>query len=188
MSNIVQEVDLKDIQPLTTEEELAGTKIRDMYSPLLQVGKSSSTEFWNYTQGFRQALVQRYLGETDGQHFKVRDDLDVESISTMSRVLNDIDKVTGQIERLKREEEDANNQRDVTDLVVELLRMRTSKKYDEYLEQDDREGTIPNIDPNALQTDKVYMKDEVTPVNIDNTLQDVNWFLAEHNKSIKENV
>lgn len=184
--SLIQEVDLKQVQPLTTEEELAGTKIRDMYAPLLKVGESSSTDFWNYTQGFRQALVSRYLGETDGEQFKVRDDLDNESISTMSRVLNDIDKVTGQIERLKREEEEASGQRDVTDLVVELLRMRTSHKYDEYIPNDNREGTIPTVDPNALNTGKTYTEGELTPVDPDNTLRDVNWFLAEHNKEVSE--
>lgn len=176
----IEEVNLAEVDyhnnPPTTEELASRMSPFGVFKPMLSAKTNEAVDFYDYTQSMRQAVVDRFLGRVNEDGSISLREVDIEALPTLTGVLRDIDSATSKLERARREQEALDTSQDTNAIVRDLLAHIKDTKL---TKPEHVQGTIPVSELD--NTPNVYLEGENTPVDPDNTLNDVNFFLAKMN-------
>nr|DAF08019.1 MAG TPA: hypothetical protein [Caudoviricetes sp.] len=159
----------------TLEELLDDTSCLTASKRFLSVKDNTEEDFYEYTQGIRQAIISRFVVWDNVHNLRLKDNVDTEEIDIVLKTLKDIDAGTNNRVKAAINKEKNQEMSDVKAIVVEALRSVNHTSF----QTDMNTGRIPE---SQLGT-RNYVEGEQSLVETDNFGNDYNYFRAKVNNT-----
>lgn len=159
----------------TLDEMLESTSCLSAAKRWLSVKDNTEEDFYEYTQGVRQAILSRYVVGDDIHSLRLKDNVDVDEIDIVLKTLKDIDAGTNNRVKAAINKEKNQDISDVKAIVVEALRSVNHTSF----QTNTNTGQIPE---SQLGT-RTYVEGEQSLVNTDNFGNDYNYFRTKVNQT-----
>lgn len=155
-------------QDASMEEMLATQNCAAPFKRLLSVKQNEEEDFYEYTQGIRQAIVARYVEGDSVDNLRLRSNVDADEVEQLLKTLKDIDSATNNRVKAAINKEKVQEFSDVKAIVTETLRSVTHTSF----QNGHNNGRIPE---SQLGT-REYVEGERSLIQTDNFGNDYNFF------------